>query len=162
MYLLDSNTYIQAKNYYYGMDICPAYWDFLDTTFLNGDARSINHVYRELTEGNDKLRDWVRERKHHFIDNDDEETQIFFSQIVDHLFATNYNPKSRDNFLEKADAWLIAKAINLGATVVSHESVVQQQSKRVKVPNVCNAFDVNCISTFEFLRKVNARFVVGG
>ncbi|MFS2059288.1 DUF4411 family protein [Kosakonia cowanii] len=25
-YLLDANTYIQAKNQYYGMDICPAYW----------------------------------------------------------------------------------------------------------------------------------------
>ncbi|WP_081763821.1 MULTISPECIES: DUF4411 family protein [Nitrincola] len=26
-YLLDSNTYIQAKNQYYGMDFCPGYWD---------------------------------------------------------------------------------------------------------------------------------------
>ncbi|HDG1674842.1 TPA: DUF4411 family protein [Kluyvera cryocrescens] len=25
-YLLDANTYIQAKNQYYGMDICPAYY----------------------------------------------------------------------------------------------------------------------------------------
>ncbi|MAK72325.1 MAG: hypothetical protein CMF19_09835 [Idiomarinaceae bacterium] len=34
-------------------------------------------------------------------------------------------------------------------------------SKSVKVPNVCNDFEVDCISTFEFLRRVNAKFVVG-
>lgn len=161
MYLLDSNTYIQAKNLYYGMDICPAYWDFLDATFLSGDVCSINQVYRELTDGNDDLKDWVKDRRAYFIDNDDENTQTLYAQITEHLFARNYNAKSRDNFLEKADAWIIAKAMDLGGTVVSHESVVQQQSKRVKVPNVCNDFGVDCISTFEFLRRVNAKFVVG-
>jgi len=30
MYLLDANTYIQAKNIYYQLDFCPAYWHFLD------------------------------------------------------------------------------------------------------------------------------------
>lgn len=30
MYLLDANTYIQAKNLHYQMSFCPAYWDWLD------------------------------------------------------------------------------------------------------------------------------------
>ncbi|PYE29954.1 uncharacterized protein DUF4411 [Idiomarina fontislapidosi] len=162
MYLLDANTYIQAKNLYYGMDICPAYWDFLDATFLNGDVCSINQVYRELTDGNDELKDWVKERKEHFINNDDDATQTLYTHIAQHLFANDYNANSRDNFLEKADAWIIAKAAAIGATVVSLESLAPQQSKRVKVPNVCNDFGVDCINTFEFLRRVNAKFVVGG
>ncbi|WP_448218276.1 DUF4411 family protein [Endozoicomonas sp. 2B-B] len=29
-YLLDANTFIQAKNQYYAMDICPGYWDWLE------------------------------------------------------------------------------------------------------------------------------------
>lgn len=28
-YLLDANVFIQAKNLYYGMDFCPAFWDWL-------------------------------------------------------------------------------------------------------------------------------------
>lgn len=28
-YLLDANTFIQAKNLQYGFDFCPAYWDWL-------------------------------------------------------------------------------------------------------------------------------------
>ena len=30
LYLLDSNIFIEAKNRYYGMDFCPAFWDSLD------------------------------------------------------------------------------------------------------------------------------------
>ena len=28
-YLLDANVFIQAKNLYYGLDFCPAFWDWL-------------------------------------------------------------------------------------------------------------------------------------
>lgn len=36
MYLLDANTYIEAKNRYYQMSFCPAYWDWLDQQFELG------------------------------------------------------------------------------------------------------------------------------
>ncbi len=29
MYLLDANVFIDAKNRYYGFDIVPAFWDWL-------------------------------------------------------------------------------------------------------------------------------------
>ena len=28
-YLLDANVFIQAKRLHYGMDFCPAFWDWL-------------------------------------------------------------------------------------------------------------------------------------
>ena len=28
-YLLDANVFIQAKNLHYGLDFCPAFWDWL-------------------------------------------------------------------------------------------------------------------------------------
>lgn len=28
-YLIDSNVFIQAKNLHYGIDFCPAFWDWL-------------------------------------------------------------------------------------------------------------------------------------
>lgn len=36
----------------------------------------------------------------------------------------DYNPGNRDNFLAKADPWIIAKAKATGVTVVTHESWV--------------------------------------
>lgn len=30
MFLLDANVFIEAKNRYYGFDICPGFWRWLD------------------------------------------------------------------------------------------------------------------------------------
>lgn len=160
-FLLDANTYIQAKNQYYGMDICPAYWDWLDQQFELGEVASIEMVGMELKAGNDELAQWAKDRPHHFISNDDQPTQQVFIGIVQRLMAGDYNAGSRDNFMAKADPWIIAKASVLGAAVVSHESRLEPTTKKVKVPNVCEEFGVTCISTFELLRTLQARFVNG-
>ena len=89
-YLLDANTYIQAKNQYYGMDICPAYWDWLDLQFEQGLIGSVDMIGRELRDGNDELADWVRERPGHFISNDDED--------VEELWAEGGHPSNYGDF----------------------------------------------------------------
>lgn len=160
-YLLDANTYIQAKNQYYGMDICPAYWDWLDQEFESGVIASINMVGRELKGGNDELAEWSKQRPGHFIDNDDLDTQQTFADIAQHVGENNFQPASRDKFLSGADPWLIAKAKVLGASVVTHESRLVPNTRKVKVPNICHHFDVRCVDTFELLRELNARFVLG-
>ncbi|WP_255365668.1 MULTISPECIES: DUF4411 family protein [Alishewanella] len=45
-----------------------------------------------------------------------------------------------------------------GAIVVTHESLVSDATKKVKVPNICKQFGVQCINTFEFLRQTKAKF----
>lgn len=160
-YLLDANTYIEAKNQYYGMDICPAYWDWLDRQFALGTIASVDMIGRELKEGNDELANWVRERPDHFISNDDELTQTLFADIVQFVMEGDYNPGNRDNFLAKADPWIIAKAKTIGASVVTHEAVAAANTRKVKVPNICQQFEVPCLNTFRFLRELEARFVLG-
>jgi hypothetical protein len=159
-YLLDSNTYIQAKNGYYGMDICPGYWDWLDQQFDLGVVGSINMIAIELKAGNDNLANWVTDRPAHFISNDDPVTQTHFAEIVQIVATGNYKEGSRDNFLQKADPWIIAKAKAINATVVTHESRLTPQTTKVKVPNICDLFNVPCINTFELLGILNARFVI--
>lgn len=160
-YLLDANTYIEAKNQYYGMDICPAYWDWLDRQFALGTIASVDMIGRELKEGNDELANWVRERPDHFISNDDELTQTLFADIVQFVMKGDYNPGNRDNFMAKADPWIIAKAKAIGASVVTHEAVAAANTRKVKVPNICQQFEVPCLNTFRFLRELEARFVLG-
>lgn len=159
-YLLDANTYIQAKNQYYGMDICPAYWSWLDEQFKQGLVCSVDMISRELKDGNDDLAIWVCDHSSHFIENDDESTQQAFTDIVQFVMDGNYNAGNRDNFLAKADPWIIAKAKTIGATVVTHECFVVQNTKKVKVPNICQEFDVTCINTFQLLRELKARFIL--
>lgn len=159
-YLLDANTYIQAKNQYYGMDICPAYWEWLDIQFQQGIIASVDMIGRELKDGNDELAEWVKARPDHFIKNDDQDTQVVFSNLVQTIMVGDYNPGNRDNFLSKGDPWIIAKAKVLGATVVTHEAIVATNTKKVKIPNICQQIEVPCLNTFQFLRELNARFVL--
>jgi len=160
-YLLDANTYIEAKNRYYGMDFCPAYWDWLDAEFETGNIASIDAVRLELEKGNkeDELRIWCKSHRAHFIANNDAATQTILADIVNYLMTHEYNVGNRDGFIQGADPWLIAKAKASGATVVSHEAQRVPQTKKVKVPNICAEFGVPCITTFELLRILNARFV---
>ncbi|MGL5841817.1 MAG: DUF4411 family protein [Aeromonas hydrophila] len=161
-YLLDANTYIQAKNLYYDMEFCPAYWDWLDQQCTQGFIGSVGMIGRELKEGNDDLATWVAARAHHFVDDTDPHTQANFAKIVQAVAtSSHYNPANRDQFLAKADPWLIAKAMSLGAIVVTQEGSVNPSSRKVKVPNICREFAVPCINTYDLLREVKARFILG-
>jgi hypothetical protein len=160
-YLLDANTYIQAKNEYYQMEVCPGYWDWLDHQFAAENLASVSMVYDELKAFGDELSDWVKERRVQFLDVSDEATQSHFSEIAEHVVQLeNLKPGNRENFLEGADPWLIAKAREIKAVVVTHEALAPESSRKVKVPNVCKVFDVECINTFQLLRRLEARFIL--
>jgi peptide subunit release factor RF-3 len=160
-YLLDSNTYIQAKNFYYDMTFCPAYWHWLDLKYSEGHIASIRSVYDELSQYGDELTDWVKERKDQFISIADNAMQQKYTEIVQYVYdLENKNPNKVDKFLSKADPWLIAKACTTGAKLVTHEKIVPANSKDIKIPNVCEKFGVSYRSTFQLLQELKAQFVL--
>jgi hypothetical protein len=61
-YLLDANVFIQAKNLHYGLDFCPAFWEWLISANASGTVLSIEKVGDELAGGADELADWARSR----------------------------------------------------------------------------------------------------
>jgi len=121
---------------------------------------SIDMVYHELASFDDELSSWVKDRKSYFMSVEDDATQETVAEIVQYLFDGDYKPKNRDDFLAGADPWLIAKAKTLGATVVTSESYVPENSKKVKIPNICEAFSVEYIRTFEVLRNLKAKLIL--
>ena len=50
-YLLDANVFIQAKNLHYGLDFCPAFWDWLVARKAAGEVFSIERVWRRDRSG---------------------------------------------------------------------------------------------------------------
>lgn len=162
MYLLDANTYIQAKNLHYQMSFCPAYWSWLDQQHESSSLASIRTVYDELAEGDDKLSEWVKNRKEHFIPVSRDDIQEKFADVAQ--YVAKLGGKKQEfiaEFLSKADPWLIATAAVIGGTVVTHEIPVPENSTRVKIPNICDAFDVPYITTFQLLNRLEAQFVLG-
>ncbi len=160
MYLLDSNIFIQAKNFYYSFDICPGFWDWMDHAVSKCDVRSIIKIYDELADGNDELATWIKDRKGdgRFLGVSDAPTQMAFREIAAAVQRGSYHDAAKANFLAKADPWLIAKARVTGAIIVTHEKASADAKKRIPIPNICDAFSVSHIDTFTLLRSQTASF----
>jgi hypothetical protein len=45
-YLVDADVFIQAKNLHYGLDFCPAFWEWLVNRNAAGHVFSIERVGR--------------------------------------------------------------------------------------------------------------------
>lgn len=66
-YLLDANVFIQAKNLHYGLDFCPAFWEWLVTKNDAQQVFSIEKVGDEIDAGDDELSEWAKARDGRFF-----------------------------------------------------------------------------------------------
>jgi hypothetical protein len=161
-YLLDSNTFIEAKNRYYNMTVCPAYWLWILQKYVAQDVASISMVGDELKKGDDELAAWVKDHPDLFISVHDDDTQACFAIVANFVVESSGKMKAgaAADFLSGADPWLIAKAMATGAPVVTHESLDPIIKKKFLIPNICKEFGVNWMNTFDMLYKLEARFVL--
>lgn len=161
-FLLDSNTLIEAKNRYYDMTVCPAYWDWIIQSNGKSDVASIEMVAAEIKKGNDDLAKWVEKNSGLFLIESDEATQKCFETVLEALNEETPKMKSGafEEFLSGADPWLIAKAISTGATVVTHEAYNPAITRKFTIPNICAKLGVQYINTFQLLSILDARFVL--
>ncbi len=159
-YLLDTDVFIAAKNLHYGMDFCPAFWDWL--VLANAEARvfSIERVVEELGEVDDDLRNWARGRGDGFFLEADETALPALGRIAEWVNAhPRYSPAAKATFLDAADYYLIAQALAGGHTLVTHEKP-ENSIHRVKIPSVCLALKIPFSSPWDMLRRERARFVL--
>lgn len=160
-YLLDANVFMAAKNLHYGMDFCPAFWDWLVHMSNTGKVFSIDKVLDEIEAGRDELSDWARNRGAALFRRTPPTMGIQFAQVSTWATSQQYTPAAVNTFLQKADYYLIVHALAGSHTLVTHE-VVQESQNRIKIPNVCIGLGVRFITPFQMLRIEGARFVLGG
>ncbi|MCP5419718.1 MAG: DUF4411 family protein [Gammaproteobacteria bacterium] len=80
-YLLDANVFIQAKNLHYGLDFCPAFWQWLLDNNTAGKVFSIDKVLDEINAGADELTDWMRDNGDGLFLKTDTATVAQFSRV---------------------------------------------------------------------------------
>lgn len=159
LFLLDSNVFIEAKNKYYAFDLVPAFWTFLEKQSLKGEVQTVLPVIEELVKGNDELKDWIEDRKDVLgLRVDEPAVQEKFRKIAEWVNSQIFSEGAKADFLSGADPWLIAKAYEVGATVVTQEVYKSDIKRAIPIPNVCNAFGIPYVNTFELLRQLGAEF----
>lgn len=159
-YLLDANIFIQAKNLHYGMDFCPAFWEWLVTQNAKENVFSIEKVGDELKNGNDELANWAAERGKAFFLPPDDKVLSALGQISNCVTESQYDLVAVNTFFQAADYYLVAHALSVGCTVVTHESP-SNGCRKIKIPNVCSKMNITCITPYQMLRAENVRFVLG-
>lgn len=147
-FLVDTNIFVDAHRRYYGFDIVPSFWEFLDQQFGSGALVSIKPVLEKLKEGNNALADWAKNRPLFFKEIDDTTIQAMV-QIADWAEGQSYTQSAVDEFLSVADFYLVAFAAANGHTVLVNKQPSPGAKKRVLIPNVCNAFGVRYADTFQ-------------
>ena len=159
-YLLDANVFMQAKNLYYGLDFCPAFWDWLIASNAAGQVFSIEKVGDEIEAGGDELAAWVVERGTSFFLKPDSAMLPALSSVSAWVNEQHYEPAAVSTFLQVADYYLVAHALARRHTLVTHE-LASTSTKRVKIPNACIGLGIKCMTPFEMLRHERARFILG-
>jgi len=159
-YLLDSDVFIQAKNLHYGLDFCPAFWDWLIASNAASRVFSIEKVGDEIAAGGDELSDWAADRGAAFFLKPDTAMLPALGTVSGWVTTQNYEPTAVNTFLQVADYYLVAHALAHGHTVVTHEKA-QPLARKIKIPNVCIGLKIKCVTPFEMLRLERARFILG-
>ena len=160
-YLLDANVFIQAKNLHYGLDFCPAFWEWMVDKNSAGRVFSIDKVADEIAAGADELDNWVREHGNDLFMKTGQAVAAQFGVVSTWATQQQYEPAAISTFLQVADFYLIAHALVDGHVVVTHE-VPANSTKRIKIPNACIGLGLHFMTPYEMLRRERARFVLGG
>jgi hypothetical protein len=168
IFAVDSNVFIQSARTFYAFDIAPAFWQALIAHAERGSIRSIDRVRDEISRMKDPLKEWVDTHfDEWFSRTDTADTVAAYGRLMQWGYANNqFTDAAKSEFAheDNADPWLVAHALaaNEGGEgpliVVTQEKFDAQIRSRIKIPNLCREFDVECIDAFEMLRRLNVRF----
>ena len=161
-YLLDANVFIEAKNRYYGFDICPGFWSSLIVQNEASRIFSIDRIADELKEQDDEVKKWIEvDVPNTFFKKTEDHAVIGrFQQMVIWVYAQQqFSDAAKAEFASVADGWVLAYASVNGLLVVTHEQFAPDARRKVPIPNVCVEFEIGYVDSFEMLRQLGEKFV---
>jgi len=126
-YLLDANVFIQAKNLHYGLDFCPAFWDWLLENSAKGRVFSIDKVADEIAAGDDELTEWVKQNGKGLFKRTDETIFTQFGTVSTWVTNQQYEQVAINTFLQVTDFYLTAHTLAGGYIVVTRYVFIGHQ-----------------------------------
>ncbi len=159
-YLLDADVFIRAKNLHYGLDFCPAFWEWLVAENVAKRLFSIEKVGDEVQAVADELSTWAAMRDVGFFLRLDAAVFPALATVSAWAGGQRYEPAAVSTFLQVADYYLVAHALAGQHTVVTHE-IPSASTRKIKIPDACIGLGIKCMTPFEMLRRERARFVLG-
>ena len=159
LYLLDANVLIDAGRYYYPIERVPEFWSWLVHIGESSAVKIPIEIYEEIKDGTDDLGIWLKDGA--------TETALLLLQDSDPLLVARvidegYANDLTDDEVETIgrDPFLAAYALmDPGEIIVVSTEVSKPTKQRANrhLPDVCRHFQIECINTFEFVRRLDFR-----
>ena len=157
LFLIDANVLIDARRGYYPPDRVPQFWQWLVNMGTQGRVRIPREIFDDIAKGNDELVDWLRVNRHTLVLD-----EYAPGGLVTYVTEQGYASDLADDDIEKigSDAFLIAHAlVDTGSRCVVTTETSKPTSTRAnrRIPDVCRSLDVECIDTFQLIRRLDFR-----
>lgn len=161
MYLIDSNILIGTWETY-PPAIFQTLWDQFANLIPGGDLYFHDEVRKELTVWSSEQSQWftnhVPANRVLKITQSELDKYTEVSEWAQYKRKPALKQKAVDDFLNCADSWLVACAMDRDAIIVSNEQSAPQSTASVKLPDAAQHFSVDYLDFLGFLRAKNLSF----
>jgi hypothetical protein len=137
-YLIDSSALIEPHKRIFSFDVCPGYWDWLESALASGKVRCIHEVRSQILAGDDRLKDWVKGLPGSYFEKIDAKRAASMATVSAWVTNLNfYTPGAVGLFLSDADFHVISHAHAYSLKVVALEER-DLKTSRVNMPKTCD------------------------
>lgn len=135
----------------YPRDVFPTVWKKVEQLIEDRIICSSEEVYIEISAQDDDLFEWAKARRHIFLPIDHQ-----IQQAVTRVLSSHPTLLDLKKNKSGADAFLISVAMINECHVVTEERPSGGLPK-AKIPDVCKAYNIECIYVLEMLRREGLR-----
>lgn len=166
IYLIDANILISAHRTTHPLDIHPTFWNKLKIILNRDDVLSIDKVKDEIFYFEDKLSIWCKENINKKFWSSTYDSINEYGQIQSWAHSNDYKENALREFanLKNADPFLVSYSLHQknikdqDVTIVTLEESAPESKKNIKLPEVCNQFNIPYINNNEFYRALQITF----
>lgn len=149
-YAVDTCSFTQLGRSY-PPDVFPGVWEKVEQLISDQAVCSSEEVYHEIVAEDDALADWAKRRQEIFLPTDED-----VQHNVKDILQTHSNLLELKKNKSGADPFLIAVAMIHKCAVVTEEKP-SGGPERSKIPDVCRAYQIECIKVLEMLKREGLR-----
>lgn len=151
-YSVDTSAIIEGWVRDFPPDLAPHAWMKIEESIDGGVLVASEEVLIELEKKHDKVYEWACKRKHMFVPTDEKIQEAVRSILRDYnrLVDTRRNRSG-------ADPFVIALAMVKRLSVVTAENPTGSP-ERPKIPDVCDALDIQWLNTIALFREQGWQF----
>jgi Domain of unknown function (DUF4411) len=155
MYVFDNSPFSALFKSFYRRRF-PSLWGNFDSLIADGTITSTREVARELDRfSNQACLEWLAGNREIFTTPTAAEAQVVRDIYAVRHFQQNLDTKKLQKGGLNADPFVVAKASASNAAVVTLE---QFAPNAARIPNICQNFDVPCLSLEDFMEAEGWEF----